>query len=148
MRLFKHYLDSRLIQRARLLQSLTHSVRSRLAPVVAEHCWVAGIQNNTLIILTDSSSWAVSIRYQQHELLKLLNSEYRPELEQTLKRLKIKVITLPNGRKKTISKPRLSQSSARLIASAADAIRDPGLSVALKRLADHGKPAKRNPKSS
>jgi hypothetical protein len=89
--------------------------------------------------LTDSSSWAVSIRYQQHEILKLLNSEFRPELQQTLKRLKIKVVSLPNGRKKTISKLHLSQSSARLIAATADAIQDPGLSVALRRLADHGK---------
>ena len=142
MRPFKHYLDHKLIQRSRLLQTLTHSARSRISPAVAEHCWVAGIHDNVLVVLTDSSSWAVAIRYQQHEILKLINSEYRMELEQTLKRLKIKVVSLPNGRKKTISKPRLSGSSAYLIAAAADTIRDPGLRAALKRLAQHGKTTK------
>ena len=148
MHQFKHYLDSQLSQRARLLQSLTLSVRSRIAPLVAEHCWVAGVHNDTLVILTDSGNWAVSIRYQQHEILKWLNAEYHLELEQTLKRLKLKVISLPSGGKNTISKPRLSQSSAQLIASAADAIQDRGLRFALRRLADHGESTKRNPKPS
>ena len=133
------FLDSKLIQRSQLLQTLTHRARSRVSPTVAKHCWVAGIHSDVLVVLTDSSSWAVSIRYQQHEILKLLNSEFHMELEQTLKRLKIKVVSLPNGGKKTISKPRLSESSARLIATAAETIQDPELSIALKRLAQHGK---------
>ncbi len=140
MRLCKHFLDHKLIQRSQLLQTLTHSVRSRISPAGAEHCWVAGVHNNVLVVLTDSSTWAVAIRYQQREILKLINSEFRPELEQTLKRLKIKVVSLPSGRKKTISKPQLSRSSARLIAVTAKTIQDPGLRVALRRLADRGTP--------
>ncbi len=135
----KRFVNSKLIQRSQLLQTLTQSARSRVSPMVAKHCWVAGIHSDVLVVLTDSSSWAVSIRYQQHEILKLLNSEFHMELEQTLKRLKIKVVSLPNGGKKTISKPRLSESSARLIATAAETIQDPELSIALKRLAQHGK---------
>ena len=138
MHRLQHFLDSRLIKSARLLEALTQSARTRLAPTVAEHCWVSAIRGKTLIVVTDSSSWAVPIRYQQHELLKQLNEQFPAELQQTLTRLKIKVAILPNGAKKLMSNPHLSPDNARKLASAADGISDAGLRSALKKLARRG----------
>ena len=92
------------------------------------------------MIITDSGNWVVSIRYQQHELLKQLNCEFRGELRNTLKRMKIKVAALPVREQKPTCKLSLSKQNAQYLASAAAAITDPDLRAALLQLAMRGKP--------
>lgn len=73
------------------MEALTAAIRPLLPAAGAEHCWVVDVRNRTLVVLTDSASWAVSIRYQQRELLKQLNDQFRPELAGRLERIKIRV---------------------------------------------------------
>ncbi len=85
------FIDSGLLRRLRLLEALTGAIRPLLPGAGAQHCWVVDVRGRTLVVLTDSASWAVSIRYQQRELLKQLNDQFRLELGGTLERVKIRV---------------------------------------------------------
>lgn len=91
MRPLNQLIDRNLIRKARALQDMTLSLRSRLSAPLAEHCWAAGWQDKTLIVITDSGAWATGIRYQQHELLKQINAEFRLDL----KRMKIRIARGP-----------------------------------------------------
>ncbi len=135
------YLNIELLRHARLLDAMTLCIRTKLPYPVANHCWAGGLNGETLVIVTDSGNWVVSIRYQQYELLKQLNCEFRGELVETLKRMKIKVaaLTLPRNKKQITRKPSLSKQNARLLASTASGINDPDLGVALLQLAMRGK---------
>jgi hypothetical protein len=110
---------------------LTLSLRSRLPDPGAQHCWVGGIHDHTLVIVTDSANWAVPIRYQQFELLKQINSEF----QQNLKRLRIRVSNPTYREKSPANRPALSSQSAQQLASVAATIDDQGLKTALLRLA-------------
>jgi hypothetical protein len=87
----EHFIDSRLLKRLRLLEALTCAIRPLLPAAGAEHCWVVDVREGTLLVLTDSANWAVSVRYQQRELLKQLNDQFHPELASPLQRVKIRV---------------------------------------------------------
>ena len=75
MQKFTSYISVDLQKKAKLLHRLTLSIRMQLPGDLANHCWVAGIDNRTLTIVTDDPSRASIIRFQQLEILKLLNSE-------------------------------------------------------------------------
>lgn len=139
MHLLNRYLDKELLQQAQLLHAVTLSIRTRLPHPAAEHCWAGSMRDDTLVIITDSGHWVVPIRYQQHELLKQLNSEFRFELRQTLKRMRIKVATPTGSVKKRTRKPTLSTQNAQLLASTASGITDPDLKAALQHLATRAK---------
>ena len=134
------YINKDLLRHARLLHAMTLSISTKLPDPVADHCWVGGINGETLVIITDSGNWVVSVRYQQHELLKQLNCEFRSELGQTLKRVKIKVSVFLRSEKKPTRKPSLSMQNAQLLASTASNINDPDIRGALLHLAMRGKP--------
>jgi hypothetical protein len=87
----ERFIDSRLLKRLRLLEALTCAIRPLLPAAGAEHCWVVDVRERTLVVLTDSANWAVSIRYQQRELLKQVNDQFRLELACALERVKIRV---------------------------------------------------------
>lgn len=129
------FLDPGLIHQARFVQTATAALRRGLPSAAAQHCWVGRIRDNALVVITDSSTWVVSIRYQQHELLKQLNAEFCAELQQPLTRLKIKVRASPTATQKPLSRPRISPDSSRHLLSAAAGIGDPDLRAALERLA-------------
>lgn len=124
-----------IIRQARFLHMLTLSLRSRLPELAVEHCWVAGIRDHTLVVITDSANWVVPIRYQQFELLKQINSEF----QQNLKRLRIKVSNPTYRVKNPTNRPALSSQNARQLTSLAATIDDQGLKTALLRLASRAK---------
>ncbi len=80
-----------LLNRAQNIQSMTASLHSRLSSDMREHCWVIDIAGNMLIIITDNADRATSLRYQQHELLKQINEEFRDSLTTPVTRLKVKI---------------------------------------------------------
>ena len=143
MQPLNHFIDPAMIKHAQFLHALTMSVRTRLPASVAEHCWVGGIRDDTLVVITNSGNRTIPIRYQQHELLKLLNSEFRTDLKQTLKRLKIKVTAsqrslaanIPVGAKNPISQAPLSKQTAQHLLSVAADVADSELRSALLKLA-------------
>jgi hypothetical protein len=144
MQPLNRFIDPAIIKHAKFLRALTMSVRTRLPASVAEHCWVGGIRGDTLVIITNSGNRAIPIRYQQHELLKLLNSEFRTDLKQALKRLKIKVTApqaslaakTPLGVKNPISPSPLTKHNAQQLLSVASDIADSELRSALLNLAN------------
>lgn len=69
-------LDPALLERARLLERMTASARSRLPPHLAEHCWVGTYENASLTLITDNAAFTTPIRYQQQEIIKQLNEEF------------------------------------------------------------------------
>ena len=143
MQPLNRFIDPAMIKHAQFLHALTMSVRTRLPASVAEHCWVGGIHGDTLVVITNSGNRTIPIRYQQHELLKLLNSEFRTDLKQALKRLKVKVTApqesintkAPVGAKKPISQPSFTKQTALHLLSVASDVADSELRSALLKLA-------------
>ena len=138
------YVNPDMVAHARFLYSLTLCIRSKLPPKIANHCWTGGIYGDTVTIVTDSASWGVQARYQQYEILKQINTEFRSDLQTELKRIKIKVANIQEpttterlvGVKKPISRPVLSRKNAQLIAAAAGNTTDPEIKAALLKLAN------------
>lgn len=134
MRPADHHLASRLLDQARLLQAMTFSLRQYLAAPLAQHCWVAAPRDRILVLVTDGPVWATQLRYQQREILKVLNTEFRLQLN----RVRIRIGPPPTPDPAARPGPRLSAEAARVLESAAASIEDPGLSAAMRRLARHG----------
>lgn len=91
MRPIHSLIDRRYLIKTEFLRSVTASIRSRLSSDVREHCWVGGIEQDYLILVTDMAERASIIRHQQHELLKQVNEEFRPKLIRPVRRLKLKI---------------------------------------------------------
>ena len=97
MQKVSYYIKSDLQSKAKLLYRLTLSLRTQLPSDLAHHCWVANVDKNTLTIVTNDSCLASRIRFQQGEILKLLNHELSPTLNEYLKRIKIKINKVLSG---------------------------------------------------
>jgi len=138
MQTLRRLIDPDLIRQARLFESMTDSLRKCLAADSALHCWVGGIRDQTLVVVTDRSAHATLVHYQQREILKRINSDFRPELPAPLTRLKLKIRQMPVVATKNAQRPALSAENARRLASTATAISDAGVRSALNRLARRG----------
>lgn len=91
MRPIHSLIDPKIVNRTQNIQALTTSLRSRLPSNLQEHCWVVDIIGNTLVLVTRNAETASILRYQQHELIKQINEEFKQSLATTLRRVKIKV---------------------------------------------------------
>lgn len=104
-------------------QQFFNTILSSILPSpLSQHVWAANQEAGTLTILTDSPAWATQLRYQEHELLKQLNSN--PAVQ--LKKIRISLSNKPapriteNPQRKT-----LSTASRKSITAAAATITDP-----------------------
>ena len=79
---------SDLIAGARARIELTQRVAKYLPIAMHEHCWVTGINDTELTIVTDSSAWAAKLRYLSRDLISKLRQE--PSLP-IIRFIKIKV---------------------------------------------------------
>ncbi len=138
MQRLKSLLDHGLVRQARLFQAMTERMRLHLPAKVAEHCWVGGIRERVLVVVTDNASFSTLVHYQQHEILKRINSDFRAELPAPLVKLKAKVAKLPPTPRNPLPRPSLSADNARGLARVAKDIGDPELKSALNRLAQRG----------
>lgn len=129
------FFNSRLIRQARLLEAMTSRLRLHLSTQVGEHCWVGGVRDQTLVVITDSASFAVAAHYQQHDILKRINADFQADLPMPLIKFKTKVAKRPRTTEKRLARPTLSTDSARGLESAADNIADLELKSALTKLA-------------
>ena len=91
MQSISHLIHRHYLKKAAFLGQLSASIRSRLAPYLAPHCWVADIATNQLTIITNRAERATLLRYQQHEILKQLNEEFSAELGRPLYRLRVRL---------------------------------------------------------
>jgi hypothetical protein len=135
----KSLLNADLLRHALLLEAMTTILRSYLPAEAAAHCWVGGVRERVLIVVADSASFAVAAHYQQHKILKRINSNFKAELSASLNRLKTKIAKLPAPARIPLQRPTLSANNADILASSAMTVADPELRAALDRLARRGK---------
>ena len=129
-----------LITRTRLLRRLTRVLRTQLDPELADHCYVANIEQETLVLLADTAARASKLRFYSATLLESL-----PQLDRVFARIKyIKVKILnqsPQTQESTTTpaKPKMNPENAACIQTLADSVDDVELHDALTRLARHAK---------
>lgn len=136
MQKISSYIGADLRNKAKVLHRLTLSLRMQLPADLAGHCWVASFEDRTLIICTDDPSRASLIRLQQHEILKQLNQELNPTVNEYLNRIKIKIIRVASGTDHPTKANNLSHQSAQVLNECANNIRDIGVKNALRNLAE------------
>jgi hypothetical protein len=129
------HISKDLQKKAKLLHRLTLSIRMQLSADLANHCWVANINDRTLTIITDDPSRASLIRFQQREILKQLNQELSLTVKEYLNRIKIRISNVVNGVEPPTKPLPLSRPSAQIINECANGIEDESLKKALQRLA-------------
>ncbi len=139
MQKFSSYISVDLQKKAQLLHRLTLSIRMQLPEDLASHCWVAGIDNRTLTIVTDDPNRASVIRFQQREILKQLNQELSLTVKEYLNQIKVKICNVINGVNHPTKAESLSPESANLIKQSARDIKDLDLQKAMQHLAQRGK---------
>lgn len=127
-----------LLARAKRLEQLNHALRSQLPPPLNQHCQVANIRGDTLVLHADSSAWALKLRYSVPVMLAQLQKQ--PAL-QNLRCIDIKVrpTSIAAAPPEIPRRAHMSWDTANLLDSMADAIAHPKLQAALHRLARHGK---------
>lgn len=134
MRPLSAHIPDRLVHKAHRLAGLTTLLRQYLGAPLSEHTWVGALNRDILVLVTDGNVWVTRLRYQQHEILKLVSLETGLRL----RRLKVRIAPartnpLPSRRRLSLS----AENAARLEASAST-IADPGLRGALSKLARRG----------
>lgn len=139
MQKLSSYISTGLQDKTKLLHRLTLSLRMQLPATLASHCWVAGIDNRTLTIITDDPGHASLLRFQQYEILKQLNQELGLAVREYLNRLKIKIRKTTSAPKLPTPAAPLSERSARHIDECAEHVKDHELKEALHRLAQQGR---------
>ena len=135
MQKLSSYIGSNLQKKAKLLHRLTLCIRMHLPANLANHCWIANIENRSLTVITDDPDHASLIRFQQREILKLLNQELNFTVKECLSRIKIKIGDIASNAEPPTKPPALSKPGARYIAKCANCIADKDLKEVLQRLA-------------
>lgn len=126
---------SALTERGLLLARLTESVRNHLPLPCADHCRVANLYDDRLVVAVDSPAWSARLRFHAPELTRRLQRQHGLGIRQ------IRVVVSPSI-ETVVPRQRvrrdLSHKSARLLQQTAEGITDPGLRAALLRLARRG----------
>lgn len=82
----------RLLQHSQTLEQLDKWLQASLPIPLQQHCYIANLRNNTLVVHTDSSLWATRLRYLIPELL------YRWQQEKSMPTIdKIEIRIRPLG---------------------------------------------------
>lgn len=81
-----------ILRKAQQLKILQDRVAACLTPPLREHCWVADVKGDTLILMTDSAAWATRLNYMVNDLLYVLKTEHQLG---ELRSIKCKVGTPP-----------------------------------------------------
>lgn len=133
-----------LLGRVGLLRRLTAAIRDALPPPLARHCLAANLDGDTLVLSCDSTAWAAKLRYQLPQLLQALQG--RTNLP-AIRQIRVRVQPRREPVRPAVQRrATLSEHSAAVITSVADATTDPALKAALRRLGRHAKPVKKHDK--
>lgn len=117
------------------LRTLNARLQQLLPTPLAQHCSVAALDRDRLVILVSSSAWATRLRLLHPKIIKAYH-DFR------IKSVITQVAPVAQQqRPKTAGqrRPRLSQQSSRLLAELAETTADPKLKNALRRLSQHGR---------
>ncbi|MGV6826037.1 MAG: DUF721 domain-containing protein [bacterium] len=113
-------------------QKLLSQIRSILPPDLQQHCLHARIDQNRLILFTDSPAWNARLRYFGNNLLRQIRQQ-APSLQS----VQIKIFVQAPTKWPTRRKARLSPKSAETILDTASVTSDSQLRAALSRLGRH-----------
>ncbi len=131
-----------LITRTKLLRRLTRILRRNLDETISPHCYVASIEDHTLIILVDSAAWASKLRFYSRELLN--NLPVADSAFAGINKIRIKILHQRQDHEPvTVHKqlgPHMNEQNARGLETLAENETDKDLQSALTRLAKNAKP--------
>jgi hypothetical protein len=124
-----------LVTHGRLLERLTRLVREALPSPCDQHCRVASIKQNTLVLSADTPAWSARLRFHMPQVMRILQDRHGMAFHST--RI---LVASPRASTPEIPKPRaaLSEKSADLLRTAANSVSDPELRAALLRLSRRG----------
>lgn len=126
-----------LVTQARQLQKLSACLLDLIPIPLNLHFQVAGIQNNTLVLIAESSVWSARLRYSIPELINKL--KHHPQISTAIQSIEIKVD--PDWRSLTPAKPQqgktLSKNAVDCLTRTAASIEIGPVKSALLRLASH-----------
>lgn len=124
-----------LMRRVDSLRSLNARLQQLLPASLAQHCNIAALERDRLIILVSSSAWATRLRLLHPKIIRSFN-------DFKISSVVTQVVPATQERPpKTAGKrrPRLSPQTSRLLLELAEATPDPKLKSALRRLSRHGR---------
>ena len=141
MKSISNLLKSKLVKKARELDKLGQLVHACVPENCRQHIKVAGIKENSLVLITDTPVWSSRIRLYTNDILTMLKQHQLANVEA------IKIRLSPAGSiepEKVAKKRFLDEDSSRLIQQTAESIDDPALKQALHKLASNKKTNQKN----
>lgn len=115
---------------------LLREVRRILPQSLADHCSHAAIEDEVLILLTDSPAWGSRLRFFAPELLRSLHS---PNGRATTCSVRIRPPSAPSALTSGAAlKARLSDATVKHLLDTAGSVKDEEIAAALRRLAKAG----------
>lgn len=121
-----------LLERARKLTRLEHTVLRLLPENLAGHCRVLNLKNETLVLSVNSSAWAARLRFAAPELIKQLQHHFPGSVRSVQVRIQPPSAEDPPKKRPEL---KISLKNGELLAHTARDIDHPGLQEALYRLA-------------
>jgi hypothetical protein len=121
-------------QRARQLNQLNHILQSALPAQFVNHCELANVDGESLVLITDNAGYASMLRFQAPQLCRTL-SEYLPK---AVSKLEVKVRPKSEATKPaavSFHANALSSDSAAVIQATAEGLESGALKDALEKLA-------------
>jgi hypothetical protein len=127
-----------LITRVRQLDRYSRRLRQLLPSPLCEHCRVADIRENKLIVGVDNAVWATKLRFYVPSLLPQLQQSHQELAGITrIKVLILQATSIPGSEQPQKHSLQLSSENAAQLNSLAETIDDEHLRAALQRLASH-----------
>ena len=118
-----------LLQQTHKLRQLNAQLAHLLPLPLSLHCTAAGISNQTLTLLVESSAWATRLRLQTPSILKGLHHFQ-------IQSLTVKICPPQAAPQTTVRmRPKMSENTSSLLNNLANTTSDPKLKLALLRLA-------------
>ena len=137
MKSFNSQLNPTLVSKSRQLERLTSILSAVLPPETNGHYHVAGMDNSTLTIITDSPVWTSRLRQLAPMIIETLSGKLGSKLQHIRIISRHGTITAPAQTENIVNRV-LSEQSAQQVARAAEHIRDEDLKKALLNLSKRG----------
>jgi hypothetical protein len=137
MKLFSH-LNPALVSKSYQLEQLTSILNGELPPETSGHYHVAGIDNSTLVIITDSPVWTTRLRQLGPMIIEALSNKTGKRLQHIRISSRHGPIKAPEQTQNTIHRV-LSERSGQQVAQAAEHIKNKALKEALIKLSKRSK---------
>jgi hypothetical protein len=118
-----------LVKQAQADTDLLRTVRDCLPVPLDQHCHAAHIQDDQLVLFTDSPAWVMRFRFCTPQILAALHKT-RPNL----RGVRVRVQLAQRSRPRVRHRPQLSQGARDMLRETAAGVDNPGLKAALERL--------------